>query len=210
MSFSPFFIFNYTCNAFVRNDGNPSVSMAATLISSLFNIVFDYILMFPLGMGMPVLPATALSPVVGVMILYDSFLSKKNTVKFKWFKTSLTRLFHCCQVGMSAFVGEMSGAVIVMVFNFIILRLTGNIGVAAYGVVANTALVAVAVFNGVALGSQPLISESYGKHNIKDIKLIEKLGVATALGLAVIIVIMIWGFTDTIVGCLTVRAVIGF
>ena len=53
----------------------------------------------------------------------------------------------------------MSGAVIVMVFNFIILRLTGNIGVAAYGVVANTALVAVAVFNGVALGSQPLISE---------------------------------------------------
>ena len=65
---------------------------------------------------------------------------------------------------------------------------------------ANTALVAVAVFNGVALGSQPLISESYGKHNIKDIKLIEKLGVATALGLAVIIVIMIWGFTDTIVG----------
>ncbi len=33
---------------------------------------------------------------------------------------------------MSAFVGEMSGAVIVMVFNFIILRLTGNIGVAAY------------------------------------------------------------------------------
>ena len=101
---------------------------------------------------------------------------------------------------MSAFVGEMSGAVIVMVFNFIILRLTGNIGVAAYGVVANTALVAVAVFNGVALGSQPLISESYGKHNIKDIKLIEKLGVATALGLAVIIVIMIWGFTDTIVG----------
>ena len=201
MSFSPFFIFNYTCNAFVRNDGNPSVSMAATLISSLFNIVFDYILMFPLGMGMPgAALATALSPVVGVMICMIHFLSKKNTVKFKWFKTSLTRLFHCCQVGMSAFVGEMSGAVIVMVFNFIILRLTGNIGVAAYGVVANTALVAVAVFNGVALGSQPLISESYGKHNIKDIKLIEKLGVATALGLAVIIVIMIWGFTDTIVG----------
>ena len=157
--------------------------------------------MFPLGMGMPgAALATALSPVVGVMICMIHFLSKKNTVKFKWFKISLTRLFHCCQVGMSAFVGEMSGAVIVMVFNFIILRLTGNIGVAAYGVVANTALVAVAVFNGVALGSQPLISESYGKHNIKDIKLIEKLGVATALGLAVIIVIMIWGFTDTIVG----------
>ena len=60
--------------------------MAATLISSLFNIVFDYILMFPLGMGMPgAALATALSPVVGVMICMIHFLSKKNTVKFKWF-----------------------------------------------------------------------------------------------------------------------------
>ena len=55
--------------------------MAATLISSLFNIVFDYILMFPLGMGMPgAALATALSPVVGVMICMIHFLSKKNTV----------------------------------------------------------------------------------------------------------------------------------
>ena len=72
--FRHFFIFNYTCNAFVRNDGNPSVSMAATLISSLFNIVFDYILMFPLGMGMPgAALATALSPVDWSYDLYDSF-----------------------------------------------------------------------------------------------------------------------------------------
>lgn len=201
MAFSPFFIFNYICNSFVRNDGNPSISMAATLISSLFNIVFDYILMFPLGMGMPgAALATALSPVVGVMICMVHFLSKKNNVKLKLCKPSIVRLFHSCQVGMSAFVGEMSSAVIVTVFNFIILRLTGNIGVAAYGVVANIALVAVAVFNGVALGSQPLISESYGKQNINDIKVIVKLGVSTAFVLAVIIVAVIWGFTDSIVG----------
>ncbi|MGN1105075.1 MAG: MATE family efflux transporter, partial [Huintestinicola sp.] len=65
MSFAPFFIWNHICNAFVRNDGAPSVSMAATLSSSLFNIAADYILMFPLGMGMEgAALATAISPLV--------------------------------------------------------------------------------------------------------------------------------------------------
>ena len=67
MCFAPIFMWNHICNAFVRNDGNPSVAMAATLCSSLFNIVFDYVLMFPLGLAMPgAALATAFSPVVGV------------------------------------------------------------------------------------------------------------------------------------------------
>ena len=90
MSFAPFFIWNYICNAFVRNDGNPSVSMAATLLSSLFNIVFDYVLMFPLGMGMAgAALATAFSPIVGIMICMIHFKSKKNSVRFKISKPSI-------------------------------------------------------------------------------------------------------------------------
>ena len=43
------------------------------------------------------------------------------------------------------------------------LSLTGNIGVAAYGVVANYAYIGTAIFNGISQGAQPLISESYVK-----------------------------------------------
>lgn len=53
MLFGPFFMMNYICNAFVRNDGNPSLAMTATFSSSIFNIVMDYVLMFPLKMGCP-------------------------------------------------------------------------------------------------------------------------------------------------------------
>ena len=41
LMFAPFFMGNHICNAFVRNDGNPSRAMQATLFSSLFNIVMD-------------------------------------------------------------------------------------------------------------------------------------------------------------------------
>lgn len=56
------------------------------------------------------------------------------------------------------------------VFNFLLLRLAGNVGVAAYGVVANFALVATAIFNGVAQGAQPLISQCYGKNEMTGAK----------------------------------------
>ena len=39
--FAPAFMLNYTMTAFVRNDNNPNIAMAATLSSSIFNIIFD-------------------------------------------------------------------------------------------------------------------------------------------------------------------------
>ena len=63
----------------------------------------------------------------------------------------------------------------------IILKLVGNIGVAAYGVVANISLVAVSVFNGVAQGSQPLISKYYAKSENENVSKILKLGIITCL-----------------------------
>ena len=83
MSFAPFFMCNHICNAFVRNDNAPSVAMAATLFSSMFNIIFDYILMFPLRMGMAgAALATALSPVLGILICCTHLLSTKSTGSF--------------------------------------------------------------------------------------------------------------------------------
>lgn len=193
MLFSPCFMWNCTCNAFVRNDSNPSVAMIATLSSSLFNIVMDYVLMFPLKLGMAgAALATAASPIVGMLICCIHFLSKKNTVRLKRIKPSIKKLIQSCRLGISAFVGEMSSGVATATFNMLILKLAGNIGVAAYGVVANTALVAVSVFNGVAQGSQPLLSEFYGEGDYKSARKVLHYSKRTALCIAVIMVLLIW------------------
>ena len=199
MSFAPLFMWNYICNAFVRNDGNPSIAMAATLFSSLFNIVFDYVLMFPLGLSMEgAALATALSPVVGILICCIHFRSEKCTIKLKPVLPSVRKIFFCCKYGVSSFVGEISSGVITIVFNMIILGLAGNTGVAAYGVVANASLVAVALFNGVAQGSQPLISEAYGKDIHKDVKKYLKMAVTTAIGVSVLLLIFIYLFAPVV------------
>ncbi len=192
MCFAPFFMWNYICNAFVRNDGNPSIAMAATLFSSLFNIVFDYVLMFPLGLSMEgAALATGFSPVIGILICCIHLKSDKCSIKLKPTFPSFRRLLYCCQVGVSSFVGEISSGVITVVFNMIILRLAGNTGVAAYGVVANTSLVAVALFNGIAQGSQPLISESYSKGRHKNVSTYLKMAVTTSISVAVLLLVCI-------------------
>lgn len=199
MLFSPFFMWNYICNAFVRNDGNPSIAMSATLFSSLFNIVFDYVLMFPLGLSMEgAALATGFSPVVGILICCIHFKSKKNTIRLKPILPSFHKLLYCCQVGVSSFVGEISSGVITIVFNMLILDLAGNTGVAAYGVIANTSLVAVALFNGIAQGSQPLISESYSKGNHTNVTTYLKMAVTTTIGVAFLLVACIFLYAPAI------------
>ena len=176
--FAPCFMLNYVFTSFVRNDADPTLAMAATLTSSFSNIFLqDYLFMFPLRMGMSgAALATGLSPVISISICAAHFFTKKNTLPFILTRPSGRRLFRSCQLGISAFIGEMSSGITTTVFNFLLLELGGNTAVAAYGVVANFALVGTAVFNGIGQGLQPLASEVYGKSNQEEKQLIIRSG----------------------------------
>ena len=182
-------------SAFVRNDGDPSLAMVATLSSSLFNVVFDYIFMFPMGLGLAgAALATAVSPIISISICSRHFFKKENSVQFVRQRPSVKLLGQSCQLGISGFVGEMSSGVTTTVFNFLLL------GLAAYGVVANFALVATAIFNGVAQVAQPLVSECYGKSDKAGARKLLILGSCTALVLAAVLYGIIFGATDALVG----------
>ena len=200
LMFAPFFMLNHIISSFVRNDDAPSLAMIGTLAGSLFNIVFDHIFMFPMNLGLVgAALVTAASPVISIIICSKHFLDKKNTIRFVWSMPSAKRLFQSWQLGVSAFVGEISSGVTTTVFNFLILGLVGNVGVAAYGVIANFALIATAIFNGVSQGSQPLLSEYYGKGDTASVRKILGLSIKTALILAVAVLIVVYLFTTSLV-----------
>lgn len=190
--FAPFFMWNYICNAFVRNDGNPALAMAATLSSSLFNIVMDYLFMFPLGLGMTgAALATAISPLVGIAVCGIHLCGKRSGVRFRWIWPSFSKLAKACPLGISSFVGELSSGVTTMIFNFLLLELAGNDGVAAYGIVANVSIVVAAIFNGVAQGSQPLLSAFYGIDDRPTLRRVLRLSIGTASVLAVLLLLAV-------------------
>lgn len=200
LCFAPFFMLNYTFTAFVRNDDACNIAMMATLISGIFNIVFDYIFIFPMKMGMTgAALATALAPLVSMLVCLVHYLSSKNTVKLVITKVSLKKLLMSCNLGIVAFISEISSGITTMVFNYILLNLGGNLAVAAYGIVANFALVAVALFNGVVQGLQPLASKSHGLANKDYEKRIFQQALLIAILIALILIFIVLTFGDKLV-----------
>lgn len=93
----------------------------------------------------------------------------------------------------------MSSGVTAIVYNFLILGIAGNVGVAAYGVVANLSIVAVAIFNGLAQGAQPLMSENYGKGENRQVKKLLKWSLSVCLIIETAIQLIIWTATDPLI-----------
>lgn len=197
---SPFFMVNYSFTSFIRNDHGPTLAMMASLCSSLFNIVFDYIFMFPMGLGLTgAALATIVSPVLSMCICSRHFHREDCSIKFCKCRPSVKLLVNHCKLGVSAFVGEISSAVITTVFNTLLLMLSGNVGVAAYGITANLAIVATTLLNGVAQGMQPLLSRSFGRGKQEEVRELMKLGIFVTLILELVIVSVGWIWTKELV-----------
>lgn len=165
MAFAPLFLSNNLLSSFVRNDGAPRLAMAGMLAGSFSNIILDYIFIYPLNLGMAgAALATATAPVIGMLTLSIHFLGRKNHFHIRKVAFSLRAFGDILSLGVSTLVTELSSGVVILVFNFLILGLNGSQGVAAYGILANIALVLVSIFTGIAQGIQPLISRSPKAH----------------------------------------------
>lgn len=164
--FAPAFILNDVMICFVRNDGEPKLAMLAMLGGSMANILLDYVFIFPLQMGIfGAVLATGLAPLCSLLLLSRHWLRKKNEFHLTKTNGSWSLFRPVLSLGFPSLVTEVSSGVVIIVFNRILLNLQGNIGVAAYGVIANLSLVVIAVFTGIAQGMQPLVSRAHGRHD---------------------------------------------
>lgn len=199
MLFSPAFIMNNVLICFVRNDGNPRLSMLAVLIGCLSNIILDYIFIFPMNMGiLGAVLATGFAPSIGICILSRHFISKKNTFHFKRFKPSLSLTAHTLSLGLPSLILEAASGIVIIAFNYVILKIQGNTGVAAYGVIANLSMVVMSIYTGIGEGMQPLMSRAYGVNNFLDIKRTLRYGVITIAFISLAIYSIIFVFASPI------------
>lgn len=201
LCFSPFFIINNIVLAFVRNDNSPNLSMVAMLVGSFSNIVLDYVFMFPFGMGMfGAAFATGLAPIISIGVLSIHFIKKKSKFKYIDSKVKFSYIRDIFGLGLSTFIVEVSSAVVLITFNLVILGLKGNLGVAAYGIVANIALVGISVFTGIAQGVQPLISKGYGLKNYELLGKVKNYALITSISLALFMYLFMFFNSDSIIG----------
>lgn len=197
--FTPAFMLNDVLLCFVRNDGSPQLPMIAQLVGSFANILLDYIFIFPMGMGIfGAILATGLSPIISIVMMLPHWVKKKNTFHFVKTKIRKHIVKQNISLGFPSLVAQLSSGITMITFNAIILKLAGNTGVAAYGVIANISLVIVAVYTGIAQGIQPLVSTFYGVHNNRAAKVVLKYALATMLAISITIYLLIFVFAEPI------------
>ena len=200
LCFSPFFILNNLMLAFVRNDGNPHLAMAAMLAGSLSNVLLDYILIFPLDMGIfGAALATGLAPILGMAVLSIHIVKRRNGFHLRRVRPDPACALDLCSLGLSSLITELASGLVLIVFNLVILRLSGNIGVAAYSVVANLSLVVISIFTGIAQGLQPLVSSSYGRAQYVELRQLLRYAVLLSVVLAVLLYLVACLFSDGLV-----------
>ena len=184
--FSPAFLLNDILVCFVRNDGSPRLSMTAMLAGSFSNIILDYVFIFPCQMGIfGAVLATGLAPCISLVVL--SFHRKHAGFGLRRCPVTPSLIGRMLALGLPSLVTELSSGIVILVFNFIILGLCGNTGVAAYGVVANLSLVVIALLTGIAQGVQPLLSHAYGRNAQSDIRQLMRYLIVTVLTLSIAI-----------------------
>lgn len=179
LSFS--FILVHTIASFVRNDNRPRLVMIATVSSGILNIILDYIFIFNFKLGIQgAALATAISSFINLLILCTHFISKKCTLKFIKFRPRVRRIIRILINGLPSFIIEMSSGIVIFTFNIAILNIIGQIGVSAYSIIANVALICVSIFTGIGQAIQPIISINYGAGQYERVERVKKLALIFA------------------------------
>lgn len=195
LCFAPFFVTNNIMIAFVRNDGEPGRAMAGMIAGSLFNIVFDWVFIFPCGLGMfGAALATGASPLVSLLVLSGHLRRSSRGFHLRRERLRPCLLPRICAPGLSSLVSELASGITLLLINLVLLRIAGNTAVAAYGVIANLALVESAIFTGLSTGVQPLISRSAEA----DRRRLLRWTVTTALVISALMYVLVFVFASPI------------
>ncbi|MGN1008537.1 MAG: MATE family efflux transporter [Butyricicoccus sp.] len=187
---TPVFVFSTFLQAFVRNDRDPKRAMAAVLSGSAVNIVFDYIFIFPMKLGLTGgAAATVMGNTLTVLVLLTHLHTPQNGLHFSRRAAQMRTAGEIVAAGAPSFFIEAATGLITFTFNRQILRYLGHLGVVAYGVVANYALVMQSLFNGTGQAAQPIMAANFGAAQPGRVRAVQRMGLATVLVLGVLAVV---------------------
>lgn len=197
--FIPFTI-GSTLQGFIRVDKSPKLAMFATITGGVINIILDYIFVMPMNMGMfGAALATVLSYTLSCGILMTHFLSKNNTLKITKNCFSLKQFIRIIKSGVPSFFIEVSTGIIIFLFNMQLLKFIGEVGVTAYSIISNTAIIAVSITNGICQTIQPLVSINVGAKKYNRALELRKIALIVAVAFGSIYALMGFLFPEFLI-----------
>ncbi|MDP0505907.1 MAG: MATE family efflux transporter [Fusobacterium sp. JB019] len=198
--FTLFYLLSYGFEVFVRIEGCPSYSMICLCIGAALNIILDYYFILHLNLGIQgAALATGIAQFGTALSLFMYLVFKSKKLKFSPIKLSFINSITICYKGLSEFVTEIATGIVIMAFNIVIMRIMGEKGVSAFGIIGYISTLVTMTMIGFSQGIQPVISYNYGALNFKRIKNILKIELVTVLILGALFYIFINTYVGNII-----------
>lgn len=168
----PFFIMQNIFQSFLVVAEKPKMGLVLTIGAGITNIILDalFIVIFKWGLLGAAL-ATCISQVLGggIPLLYFCF-PNKTALRFGKFVMQMRELFKACTNGSSELVTNISVAFVSILYNYQLVKIAGENGIASYGALMYVSCIFAAVFIGYGIGTAPVISYHYGAENKDEVK----------------------------------------
>ncbi len=155
--------------SFMVTAGHPLFGLMLSLAGGITNILLDYIFISPdllnmgiTGAGLATGIGNALPGVIGFFYFLFNRKCSIHFVKPKFRRKTLGQsMFN----GSSELVGSLATSITTLMFNFILMRMVGDAGVAAISVILYIQMFQSAIYSGYTLGVLPIIAFKYGEGN---------------------------------------------
>ena len=150
----------------------PKLGLKVTVAAGLTNMVLDalFIAVFKWGVAGAAI-ATGLSQCVGGVLPLVYFLRPNSSLlRLSPTRLRLRPILAACGNGSSELMSNISSSLVSMVYNLQLLRLAGEDGVSAYGVLMYVQFIFISIYIGYSIGCAPVVSYHYGAQNHGELK----------------------------------------
>ena len=177
---------------FMRNLGNAYISTIAMVIGAIFNITFDYLLIWVFRQGMKgAAIASVMGQLAAFLISIGYVIWKKERIVIK--KVSLSLVKKICLVACSPFGLSFAPNITLILVNLNAVTYGGEFAVTCYAPISYITYTVMALLQGISDGCQPLVSLFYGKGEDKESKSIYKMSRNFSIAVGVLFMIaVIW------------------
>lgn len=193
--FSPLILCFFAVDNFLRICGRVRYSMAVNIAVSVANILLDalFIAVFRWGIASAAL-ASCLCLAAGSLICFWPFIRGRLPLRFVKSRPSLRVLGNIAANGSSEFFSNIASSVCMMLFNDVLLGISGYLAVAAFSIVMYVDSIVKSMLFGMADSVQPAISYNFGAGQAKRVFALERRAQAAALLVsAAAMAAMLWG-----------------
>lgn len=150
----------------------PKLGLKVTVAAGLANMVLDalFIAVFNWGVAGAAI-ATGLSQCVGGVLPLVYFLRPNSSLlRLSPTRLRLRPILAACGNGSSELMSNISSSVVSMLYNFQLMRLAGEDGVSAYGVLMYVQFIFISIYIGYSIGCAPVVSYHFGAQNHGELK----------------------------------------